>query len=93
LIAGKPQEDTMTSPLQREFDYYVENQAKLVKKYTGQFVVIKNCKVIGAYDDRATAIAETAEKHEMGTFLVQKVEPGTASHTQTFHSRVDFATR
>jgi len=34
---------------------------------------------------------ETSKKFELGTFLVQKVEPGTESYTQTFHSRVAFA--
>lgn len=81
----------MTSPLQREFDYYVENQAELVKKYNGRFIVIKNREVIGVYDDQITAVRETAKEHELGTFLVQKVEPGAASYTQTFHSRVGFA--
>ena len=32
----------------------------------------------------------SSEKHEMGTFLVQKCEPGTESYTQVFHSLVAF---
>jgi len=50
--------------------------------------VIKNEGVIGVYDSDIEAIEETSEKHEMGTFLVQKCEPGPNSYTQTFHSRV-----
>lgn len=81
----------MESPLKREFDFFLANQAELVKKYNGKFIVIKNQVVIGAYDDQATAVSETKKAHELGTFLVQKVEPGDQSYTQTFHSRVTFA--
>lgn len=81
----------MESPLKREFDYYLANQPDFVKKYNGKFVVLKNCRVIGSYDDEATAVAETARTEALGTFLVQKVEPGTSAYTQTFHSRVAFA--
>ena len=45
---------------------------------------------IGAYDDEAEAVRKTAEQHEIGTFLVQKCEPGTESYTQVFHSLVAF---
>ena len=80
----------MDSPLKREFEYFLANQAELVKKYNGRFVVIKNQAVIGVFDDQATAVTETSKSHELGTFLVQKVEPGSDVYSQTFHSRVAF---
>lgn len=80
----------MESPLKREFEYYLANKKALVRKHKGQFIVIKNCEVIGVYEDQATAVSETQKTHELGTFLVQKVEPGDEAHTQTFHSRVAF---
>jgi len=80
----------MESKLQAEFDYYVANQAELVKKYAGKVIVIKNRTVLGVYDDVPTAVAETKKTHELGTFLVQKVEPGSAAYSQTFHSRAAF---
>lgn len=80
----------MEIPLKQEFEYYISNQADLVEKYNGKFIVIKNKEVIGAYDDQIQAIRETQKHHEIGTFLVQKVEPGDKSYTQTFHSRVAF---
>jgi hypothetical protein len=81
----------MPSPLQKEFNYYLKNQGELVAKYNGKFVVIKDCKVIGAYDSEFQAVSETQKSHPLGTFLVQKCEPGNQSYTQTFHSRVVFA--
>lgn len=80
----------MESPLKREFEYYLANQEALVRKHKGKFIVVKNREVIGVYDDQATAVSETEKTHELGTFLVQKVEPGNEAHTQTFHSRVAF---
>jgi len=77
--------------LEREFKYYVKHQDELVEKYNGKFIVIKDCKVIGAFDSELEAIEKTAEQYELGTFLVQKCEPGSESYTQTYHSRVVFA--
>ena len=77
--------------LEGEFKYYLEHQDELVEKYNGKFIVIKDCEVIGVFDSELEAVEKTAEKYELGTFLVQKCEPGTESYTQTYHSRVVFA--
>ena len=74
--------------LKKEFNYYLEHKDELVEKYNGKFVVIKDCNVIGAFDSELEAIEKTAETYELGTFLVQKCEPGSESYTQTYHSRV-----
>jgi hypothetical protein len=81
----------MMEKLEKEFNYYLEHQDELVKKYNGKFIVIKNREVIGAFDSELEAIEKTTETHELGTFLVQKCEPGTASYTHTYNSRVLFA--
>jgi hypothetical protein len=78
------------SALEKEFNYYLEHQEELVKKYNGKFLVIKDCNVIGAYDSELEAVEKTTKEHELGTFLVQKCEPGSESYTQTYHSRVAF---
>ncbi len=77
--------------LEKEFNYYLEHQDELVEKYNGKFVVIKDCNVIGAFDSELEAINTTSEQYELGTFLVQKCEPGSESYTQTYHSRVALA--
>ena len=77
--------------LEKEFKYYLEHQDELVKKFNGKFIVIKNREVIGVFDSELEAIEKTMEKHDLGTFLVQKCEPGSESYTQTYHSRVTFA--
>ncbi len=81
----------MSDTLKEEFDFYLRNQQELLGKYRGKYIVIKGSEILGAYDDEMKAIAETSKNHELGTFLVQKVEPGKESYTQTYHSRVAFA--
>lgn len=80
----------MDKLLDKEFKYFLDNHDKLVEKYNGKFVVIKGCKVIGVYDSELEAVDQTTINHELGTFLVQKCEPGSNSYTSTFHSRVAF---
>ena len=91
MYAGKQKGGLVMEKLEKEFKYYLEHQDELVKKYNGKFIVIKDYKVIGVFDSELEAVEKTAEKYELGTFLVQKCEPGTASYTQTYHSRVLFA--
>jgi hypothetical protein len=62
-----------------------------VKQYKGKFIVIKNGTVLGAYDNELEAVTKTGKQQELGTFLVQKCEPGSENYTQTFHSRVGVA--
>ena len=81
----------MSSPLQKEFDYYLRHQNEIVKEHNGKFVVIKDCAVIGAYDDEIKAIDTTKQEHEIGTFLVQYVSAGDTAYTQSFHSRATFS--
>ncbi len=78
----------MEADLKKEFDYYLKNQESLVEKYTGKILVIKEQQVIGVYDSEKDAIETTTEKHELGSFLVQKCSPGDLDYTQIFHSRV-----
>jgi hypothetical protein len=82
----------MAQSLNEDFQYYLAHQEELVKQYNGKYVAIKGGAVLGAYDTELKAVTESQKVHALGTFLVQKVEPGNAAYTQTFHSRVAFAT-
>ncbi|MCK4377684.1 MAG: hypothetical protein KAV97_05685 [Actinomycetia bacterium] len=78
----------MDNDLKKEFQYYLDHQDELVREYNGKFIVIKDCKVIGYYDNIEEAIKETSKKHKLGSFLIQKCEDGSENYTQTYHSRV-----
>ena len=76
--------------LEKEFQYYLDNQPELVKTHSGKCLVIKNQSVIGVFDTEQNAYLNTKKVHELGTFLIQKCEPGTAAYTQIFHGVVAF---
>ena len=75
-------------PLDQEFQYYLTHQGELVQRYSGKYLVIKNETVIGVFDSEVKAVQETIKIHKLGTFLVQKCEPGI--EIQVYHSRVAF---
>jgi hypothetical protein len=77
--------------LEKEFAYYLNNQADLVKKYNGKFLVIKGETVMGHFDTQGEAYIDATKKFEVGTFLIQRCSLGDQDYTQTFHSRVSFA--
>jgi hypothetical protein len=74
--------------LKKEFQYYLDHQAELVKRYNGKFIVIKNQSVIGVYNSHLEAYNQTIETEELGTFLIQHCIPGKEGHTHTFSSQV-----
>jgi hypothetical protein len=78
----------MQSKLHKELSFYKENQSELVEKYQGKFVVIKDQEVKGVYDSKIEAYTEAQKKFELGSFLIQQVEAGEESYSQTFYSRV-----
>ncbi len=81
-------EIAMEDNLKKEFKWYLDNQNDLVKKYNGKIIVIKDCEVIGTFDEIGTAVEETSKTYDMGTFLVQKCSSGEEDYTAVFHSRV-----
>ena len=77
--------------LKQEFQYYLDHQEELVKKYLNKFLVIKDQEVVDFYDTKQEAYDGATFKYELGTFLIQHCLPGTLGHTQTFHSQVIFS--
>jgi hypothetical protein len=84
-------DDMMAKKLEKDFQYFLDHKEELIKKYNGRCIVIKNCEVIGDFDNELIAIKETTKIHPLGTFIVQICDPGEESYTATFHSRVNFS--
>jgi len=74
--------------LDKEFQYYKTHQDGLVNKYNGRWIVIKDMEVVGDYPNQLEALRVSTEIYSPGTFIIQYVETGKKSYTQTFHSRV-----
>lgn len=77
--------------LEKELAYFKANQAPLVAKHQGKFLVIKDQEVKGVYNSEMEAYVGAQKTFELGTFLIQECLSGTESYTQTFHSRVAFS--
>jgi len=56
------------------YTYFEEYFDELYKQYGGKYIAIKDCNVIGVYNDFDTALRTTAKTEELGTFLVQRCE-------------------
>jgi hypothetical protein len=70
--------------LDKEFQYYLDNQNELLKKYKGRFVVIIGDKVVGDYETLDDAYFNSIKQYEAGTFLIQKCTDGDKDYTATF---------
>ena len=76
--------------LEKEFNYFIDNQDKLVNLYNGKYLVIKGETVVGVFNTEIEAYLDAVNKFGLGNFLIQKCAPGKEAYTQTFHSRVAF---
>ena len=77
--------------LDQNYQFFLDNRTKLLKKYTGQFVVINNEQVAGSYDDEQEAYTDALKKFGLGKFLIQKCIRKNEEPKAIFNSRVIFA--
>jgi hypothetical protein len=64
----------------KDFEYFVNNYQKIFNKYGHKFIVIKNQKILGVYDDIDDAVDETVKTEEIGTFIVQECTGDTLAY-------------
>jgi hypothetical protein len=76
--------------LEKEFKYYVNHQAELVKKFLGRFLLIKDETVVKDFGTIEDAFSYASKIYEPGTFLIQECLPGEDNYTQTFLTRAIF---
>ncbi len=76
--------------LEKEFDYYLNNQKTLADKYQSKYIVIVGDQIEGAYESFETALYESKKTMQQGTFLIQHCINGSVAYTNTFHSNVFF---
>lgn len=73
------------------YSYFMDHLDEIFEKYKGQFVVIKDDSVVGAYPSEAEAYSASVKKYALGEFLIQECKSADReSYTQTFRSRVRF---
>lgn len=76
--------------LDKEYNYFKKNKARLLKQYANKFIVIKGEQVVGHYDSQEEALKESSQKYKLGTFLIQKVSSSADDTIQRFFSNVYF---
>lgn len=69
-----------------ELNYFIENQSQLVSEHRGKTLVLRGAQVVGIYDDALSAYLESANKYELGTFMIQPCTPGPDAYTVTITS-------
>ncbi len=77
--------DPVNAMLSAELKFYRDHQDEMVERYNGKTIVLKDHQVLGAYTTSAEAIAETTKEHELGTFAIQRVSPGSKDYTIVLH--------
>ena len=60
--------------------YYIDNQAEIVEKYSGRYIVISSKKIQASFSNLVEAVKYAREKFNSGDFQVQLVEPGRDSY-------------
>lgn len=75
------------NPLQKDFEFFLENRSEIIEGHLGKFVVIADQQVVGYFAGQIEAIERVGKERPIGTFLVQRCEPDEESYSQTFHSR------
>jgi hypothetical protein len=58
--------------IERDFQYFLKNEKRFLRKYGNKHLVIKNKRVIGVFDNDAEAYIATVAKHKLGTFIIQE---------------------
>ncbi len=52
--------------------YFFDHYNELTEQYGHKFLVIYDCKVIGAYDTKEEAISKGSDSYMIGTFAIQE---------------------
>jgi hypothetical protein len=66
-----------------ERQYYAEHREELVKENPGKFLLIREQKLIGAFDSYSEALREGARQFGTESFLIQRTMRHSASHDRT----------
>ena len=75
----------------QEFEFFVENQQRLVDEHGGKVLVIKGREIIGVYDTPLQAYLEAQKEHKIGTFMIQPCRSGPEAYTVTLNSNAIYA--
>ncbi len=69
-----------------DFQFFLNHYNELFQKYGHKFIVIRNQKILGVYEDVASAIDATVQTYPLGTFIVQECNGDESGYTNYLSS-------
>ena len=78
------------SALQENFQFYLDNQEELVKRFGGRVLVIHNLEVTGDFGSNGEAYVFGVKTYGEGNFLIQRCSPGKKDYTAIYSSQAIF---
>lgn len=78
---------------EREMEFFVANQDRLVREYPGKVLVIRADNVEGAYESPLRAYLDAQQRFAPGSYMIQPCEPGPGAYTVTIASDPEHAVR
>lgn len=74
---------------EKDFEYFINNHADLLKCFRNQYVVILNCMVILAASTMSEAIAKARDKGlKDGDYIVQLCTEGESAYSASFCTQI-----
>ena len=74
--------------LRKEYDWYIQNQDELLKKYEGFYLVINYKDVADFFQTFGEAYDYGVEKFGLGNFLIQHCVRGSEAYSRIISPRV-----
>ena len=67
--------------LEKDFQYFLNNQDELFSKYPNKFSVIEDEPVVAAFDTNIEAYSYGVENYGLGSFLIQRALADELAYT------------
>lgn len=74
----------------RELQFFITNQDRLVAEHRGKTLVLKGEEVVGVHGSPLEAYLEAIKSHEPGSFMIQPCAEGSDAYTVTITSHEIF---
>ncbi len=70
MMSDIQQYDTEKYPNFKEYLWYKEHEADLIRRYHGRYIVIKDAQVVGDFGSRRLARQQALAQYKPGTFII-----------------------
>jgi hypothetical protein len=71
---------------EKELEYFIANQERLVREYEGKTLVLRGEEVVGVHPNTLDAYLDAKKRYEPGTFMIQPCVKGADAYTVTITS-------